>query len=75
MANLTVAIDEDVLKKARIRAVQEGTSVNAVVRSHLESYARVAAERKRIVQTLLATAKGPKRRYRRPISRDELHER
>jgi len=39
MANLTLAIDDDLLRRARIRAIREGTSVNAVVRDHLQVYA------------------------------------
>ena len=39
MANLTLTIDEDVLRRARIRAIERNTSVNAVVREFLESYA------------------------------------
>ena len=39
VANLTLAIDEDLLRRARIRALEEGTSVNAVVRAHLAAYA------------------------------------
>ena len=39
VANLTLAIDDDLLRRARIRAVQEGTSVNAVVRAYLMAYA------------------------------------
>jgi hypothetical protein len=39
MANLTLTIDADVLRRARVRAINEGTSVNAVVRGHLERYA------------------------------------
>ena len=38
MANLTIAIDADVLKRARIKAIEQGTSVNAVLREHLERY-------------------------------------
>ena len=33
MANLTLVIDEDVLRRARVRALQQGTSVNALVRT------------------------------------------
>ncbi len=43
MANVTVAIDEDVLRRARIRALEAGTSVNALVRAYLESYVGSAA--------------------------------
>lgn len=39
MANLTVTVDEHVLKRARIRALENGTSVNAVVSEYLTSYA------------------------------------
>ena len=39
MSNLTVTIDEGVLRRARKKAVDEGTSVNAIVRAHLERYA------------------------------------
>ena len=38
MANLTIAIEDDLLKKARLKAVEDGTSVNAVVREFLREY-------------------------------------
>lgn len=43
MANLTITIDDDLLKRARIRALEHGTSVNAIVREQLERYAGSAA--------------------------------
>lgn len=46
MANLTITVDEWVLKKARIRALEEDTSVNAVLREHLERYSGVSRERR-----------------------------
>ncbi len=39
MANLTVTIDAEVLKRARIRALEQGTSVNALVAAYVASYA------------------------------------
>lgn len=39
MANLTIVVDKQVLKRARIKAIEEGTSVNAVLRDYLERYA------------------------------------
>ena len=39
MSNLTLSIDDTLLKRARIRALEEGTSVNAVVREFLTAYA------------------------------------
>ena len=45
MANLTIVVDEGTLKKARMRALEEGTSVNAVLRERLEEYAGLRRER------------------------------
>lgn len=39
MANLTITVDKELLKRARIKAIEDGTSVNAVLRAHLERYA------------------------------------
>ena len=38
MANVTLAVPDDVLLKARIRALQQGTTVNALVRDYLASF-------------------------------------
>ena len=38
MANLTLTIDDDVLLRARQRALEHGTSVNALVREYLEGF-------------------------------------
>ncbi len=35
MSNLTITVDDEVLKQARMRALQEGTSVNAELRRYL----------------------------------------
>lgn len=43
MTNLTIALDESIVRKARIRAIQEGTSVSAKVREFLAQYANAAA--------------------------------
>lgn len=39
MANLTIVVDDGTLKKARMRALEEDTSVNAVLREYLEENA------------------------------------
>jgi hypothetical protein len=39
VANLTIVVDDGTLKKARMRALEEDTSVNAVLREYLENYA------------------------------------
>jgi plasmid stability protein len=38
VANLTLTIDADILRAARIRALEQGTSVNALVREYLRAY-------------------------------------
>lgn len=45
MTNLTITVNEQVLKKARMRALEEDTSVNAVLRAYLEDYAGIRRER------------------------------
>lgn len=40
VTNLTIALDEAIIRKARIRAIHEGTSVSAKVREFLAAYAQ-----------------------------------
>ena len=40
MANLTISLDENLVKQARIKAIQEGTSLSAKVRDMLAAYVR-----------------------------------
>jgi plasmid stability protein len=47
MKNITLAIDDGVLAKVRLRAAQDGTTVNAMVRDYLT---RLAGEDERIAQ-------------------------
>ena len=76
MANLTITIDDEILKRARLRATEQGTSVNAVVRAYLEQYAGSRSAQEQAVAKLLALSKqATSKRGRRAGSRDELHER
>lgn len=76
MTNLTIVIDEKVLKKARLRALEQGTSVNAMLREYLESYAGYRARQHSAVDNLLRLShRTASRRGRRRWTRDELHER
>jgi hypothetical protein len=43
MTNLTISLDDAIVRRARIRAIEEGTSVSAKVREFLAQYARVDA--------------------------------
>ncbi|NOX99827.1 MAG: ribbon-helix-helix protein, CopG family [Verrucomicrobia bacterium] len=40
MKNITLKVDDDTYRKARIRAAKEGTSVSAMVREFLQQRAR-----------------------------------
>ena len=76
MANLTITLDDDLLKRARIRALEQGTSVNAVIREYLEAYAGAKAIREKAVNHLLELSRrADSRRGGRRWTRDELHER
>ena len=39
MSNLTITIDDELLRTARIKAVQQGTSVNEVCRQAIAAFA------------------------------------
>ena len=52
MANLTVTIDQQVLKRARIKALEQGTSVNALVSEYLSRFAGVGASQKALAEFL-----------------------
>jgi Family of unknown function (DUF6364) len=44
MSNLTISVDDSLIKQARVRAIQEGTSVSAKVREFLSQYANAPAQ-------------------------------
>lgn len=77
MTNLTITVEEDVLKRARIRAIQEGTSVNAVLRAFLEDWSgkaqgdHAAAELVALARRV-TSGSGP---GGRTWTRDDLHDR
>ena len=74
--NLTITVEDEVLKRARIRALEENTSVNAVLREYLESYAGVSAHRRDALEHLLQLSRhGEAGRGDANWTRGELHER
>ncbi len=77
MANLTLSIDGDLLKRARMRALERDTSVNMLVREFLERFATRGSEREGMGAFLAMTesihaGSGP---GGRTWKRDELYER
>jgi plasmid stability protein len=76
MANLTITVDDELLRRARVRAAQLGTSVNAVLRAYMETWAGAQHERARAVESLLKRSRSSRSARRgRSWTRDELHER
>ena len=74
--NLTITVDDGVLKRARIRALEQDTSVNAVLRDYLESYAGGSHRRREAVARLLELSRTTRSgRGAATWTRDELHER
>jgi hypothetical protein len=39
MANVTIAVEAGILQRARVRAIEQGTSVNALLATYLAQYA------------------------------------
>jgi plasmid stability protein len=76
MANLTITVDEDVLRQARMRALAQGKSVNAILAEFLRSYADLRAAQVDATRALLRLSRKSKsKRGGRRWTRDELHER
>ncbi len=77
MTNLTLTIDDELLKRARIRALEQDTSVNALVREYLEGLAGQAKMQDALSAVLelaerSGAGSGP---GGRTWTRDELYER
>jgi len=74
--NVTLTIDADLLREARILAAEEGTSVSGLLRDRLEELVRrhraYDAARRRALARLRT---GYDLQWSPPRSRDELHER
>jgi len=75
MPNLTITVDEDTLRRARIRALERHESVNAYLAEMLRRYAddsnqaQVFAELAEIADSVEPVQPG----HRRTWTRDELH--
>jgi hypothetical protein len=76
MANLTITVGDEALKKARLRALEQGTSVNALLREYLENYAGIRDRQIQAAQRILELSEhtGAKSGGR-SWCRDDLHER
>ena len=76
MANLTIAVDDALLRRARIRALEQGSSVNALLRGYLEAFANPGNTRERAIRSFQALAdRAQSGSGGRSWTRDQLHER
>jgi plasmid stability protein len=60
MSNLTISIDDSLIRKARVRAIQEGTSVSARIREFLTVYAEGGDRQQAAAQNFVAAARRSK---------------
>jgi len=78
MTNLTITVDDEILRQARIRAIEEGSSVNAVLRDYLARYVadRDRSERDRaLLRGIVAHAREHQGRSGgQRVRREELYE-
>jgi len=76
MANVTIALDDELLRQARVKAVLQGTSVNAVIREFLGDWVGGEGKRAASVERIRGALDGGE--YRSggiAWTRSELHER
>ena len=57
MANLTISVDENLVRQARIRAISEGTSVSARIREFLADYAEGGNRQRSAGDAFIAAAR------------------
>ena len=75
MTNLTVAIDDALLQRAREAAVRENTSVNALVREFLSRYVDARSRRLQALEHCESMAAVSGSRSQEPWNRESLHQR
>ena len=81
MKNITISLDDDVYRQARIKAAEQDTSVSALVRSYLVSIAgRVPVPARDLKQEQEALLDSIRQRHpgftsAENLSRDDLHDR
>ena len=74
--NITLKLDSELLREVRVLAAEEGTSVSALLAERLEKIVREHKAYSRAKKRALARLReGLDLQWRRPHSRDELHER
>jgi plasmid stability protein len=78
MKNITVSLDDDLYRRARVRAAELDTSVSALVKKYLSDLAGEETDferRKRLQNEMFAKVKARRFSASDRLSRDEVHER
>lgn len=76
MTNFTITIDEEDLKQARIAAVQQGTSLNAIIRNFIKEFISRNQRYQQATDRILKKAEASTfRSAGRKWTREELYER
>lgn len=79
--NLTITVDDETVRRARIRALQQGTSINQLLREFLESYVGSEIEREararlaELARTSTARSDGGRRWTRESLYSERLDRR
>jgi len=78
MKNITVSLDDNVYRRARIKAAELDTSVSALVKKYLVELAGQETDferRKRLQDEILAKIRGRGFSAKDRLTRDEVHKR
>lgn len=76
MANLTITVPDEVLKSARRRALEQGTSVNALLRDYLRQFTGAQSTQAKAAQRVLElSGRARAGRGKAKWTRDDLHQR
>ena len=75
-ANLTVKIDKDLIRKIRVVAAEECTSISALFSEFIqEKYAKTESYENARKRAIALMNSGIELNWEKPLSRDEMHER
>ncbi|MFM7269699.1 MAG: DUF6364 family protein [Cyanobium sp.] len=74
MANLTLSLDDALLRRAREAALRENTSVNSLVRDFLNRYVEARSRRLEALEGFETVASASQSASHAPWSRESLHD-
>jgi hypothetical protein len=76
MTNVTLSIDEEDLKQARVLALQQGSSLNAVIRHFVKSYIDDSKRYQQVTERIMQQAEDSQYYSEgKKWTREELYER